>query len=146
MLERFELRAHHRVVHAGDVLLERQALEAHVAGDALANRRFSFAERFQAPMRVGIERAAERDEIGGAAAAPLRRPRDRRCGPATKTGIDTACLIGLAYGREQPRGNDGGWMQYFESCGLSLLPPERSSASTPARSSARASSTISSCV
>ena len=56
--------------------------------------------------------------------------------PATKTGTFTASLIGLATGAKQPRANDGGWMQYFDNCGLSLLPPDRSIASAPACSTA----------
>src|SRR5688500_305607 len=68
-------------------------------------------------------------------AEPLARTLSASAGstsrPATKTGIDTASLIGFEYGARHPLANDGGCMQYFESWGLSLLPPEMSSAATP---------------
>ena len=67
-----------------------------------------------------------------------------RMRPATITGMFTACLIGRAYGSRHLRGIDGGWMQKRDSSGLSLLPPDRSSAATPARSKACASAITSS--
>ena len=64
--ERLEFGAHQRVLDAGDVELERQPLEADVARDAMADRPLHFAERLEAPMRIGDQRTAERDVVGTA--------------------------------------------------------------------------------
>src|SRR3546814_5258738 len=58
--------ADHRFLHTGNFLFQRQALEADYARDALADRLPDLAERLVAPMRVGVQRAADRHKIGAA--------------------------------------------------------------------------------
>ena len=64
---RLQLRAEHGVGHAGHVAFQRQALEAHIAGDAEADRHLRFPEGLARPVRIGRERAAERDVVRRAA-------------------------------------------------------------------------------
>ena len=54
-----KLGAHHRVLHASDVLFPRQPVVAHIARNATAYRRFDVSKRLFAPVRVGVERAAQ---------------------------------------------------------------------------------------
>src|SRR5450759_2979013 len=63
MLQRLELRAYHRVVHARDVFLQREPLETDIARDALADRRPDSPESLEAPMRIGVKRAPDGNEV-----------------------------------------------------------------------------------
>ena len=67
-LERLEFGADHRVVHAGNVLLQREPLETEIARDALADRRIHAPECLEAPMRVGVKRAPDGNEVRAAIA------------------------------------------------------------------------------
>ena len=57
--KRLELGSHHRVMDARHVLLERKALETHVACDTFSDRRLHLTERLETPVRVRIERASD---------------------------------------------------------------------------------------
>ncbi len=82
-----------------------------------AHRRGDLAKRLRAPMRIGNQRAPERNEVGAACLQNRFGILRRDDAPGDDHRYAESVLHGRAYGSRHRRGNDGGWMQKRDNSG-----------------------------